>query len=435
MSIEGKLAAVLALSLFLLVTLAGFLLHLGVGVWLALQIALLVALTCGLAFGRLFTRRLNRGLDALTTGLLNFKDNDFSVSLTRSGNDELAKLAALYNDAAQKLRGERAHIYQRELMLDTVLQSSPVAMLLCNQNQHILYANPAARQLLADGHAINGLLLPELQQQLPQAIKDALEAGQDGLFTLDSGAEPQIWHLSHSHFQLNSQRHQLYLFKQLTRELNRAEVSTWKKVIRVISHELNNSLAPIASMAHSGQQLVNKPDPALLTQIFDTISERANHLSQFLHGYARFARLPQPQCQAIDWRELLQKLSGVVEFRLRQTLPESPGWGDPAQLSQVLVNLLKNAIEAGSQAKEIELAIHSQPGWHCLEVVDRGSGMNEQVLTQALLPFYSTKKEGTGLGLALCREIIDAHGGRLHLENRPSGGLRVRIWLPLAAKV
>lgn len=431
MSFEAKLTAVLVASLLAMALAVGALLQMGFGLWLALQLGLLAALLLGLVLGRVVTRRLNRGLDALTTGLLNFKDNDFSVSLIHQGRDEMARLATLYNDAALKLRAERAHIYQRELMLDTVLQSSPTALMLTSQDQRVLYANPAARQLLLEGKGINGLALATLLAQLPEAIKEAMAAPQDGLFTLPTSDEPQIWHLSRSQFQLNGQQHQLYLFKQLTRELSRAEVGTWKKVIRVISHELNNSLAPIASMAHSGQKLVANPDPALLTQVFDTISERADHLNRFLQGYVRFARLPQPQCQAINWHELLERLQGVVAFRVREALPTSAGWGDAAQLSQVLVNLLKNAAEAGSEPKDTELAIKAQPGWQCLEVTDRGSGMSEQVLTQALLPFYSTKKEGTGLGLALCREIIEAHGGRLHLENRANGGLRVKLWLPL----
>ncbi|EKE69504.1 sensor histidine kinase, partial [Gallaecimonas xiamenensis] len=315
MSLEAKLTLVLVLSLAALAGAAGALLELGLGPWLALQVALLGALVLGLVLGRFVTSRLNKGLDALGTGLLNFKDNDFSVSLTHQGKDELANLARLYNEAALKLRAERAHIYQRELMLDTVLQSSPTALLLADQQQRLLYANPAARQLLAEGKGITGQTLDQLLAQLPQALADAMTAPQDGLFSLATAPEPEIWHLSRNNFQLNGQRHQLFLFKQLTRELSRAEVSTWKKVIRVISHELNNSLAPIASMAHSGRQLVNRPDPALLGQVFDTISERADHLNRFLQGYVRFARLPQPNCQPVHWQELLERLQGGGEFR------------------------------------------------------------------------------------------------------------------------
>ncbi|WKE65422.1 ATP-binding protein [Gallaecimonas kandeliae] len=432
MTLEAKLSLVLLASLLTLAGSSGLLLELGWPPWLSLQLGLLAALLAGLFLGRLVTARLNQGLDALTTGLLNFKDNDFSVSLNYRGHDELARLAALYNESAIRLSAERAHIYQRELMLDTVLQSSPMALLLCDDKERILYANPAAKQLLAGGHAITGLHLAELTA-CPQALLEAIAAPQDGLFTLPQEPDPEIWHLSRSRFQLNGQRHQLYLFKQLTRELSRAEVGTWKKLIRVISHELNNSLAPIASMANTGRQLLQNPDTALLTQIFDTISERSEHLHRFLQGYVRFARLPNPRQEVIEWQPLLSKLQDLVPFRVREALPCDHGWADPAQLTQVLVNLLKNAAEAGSAPRDTELAIRQQGGWHCLEVCDKGSGMSEAVLTQALLPFYSTKKGGTGLGLALCREIAEAHGGRLSLENRASGGLRVRIWLPMAS--
>jgi signal transduction histidine kinase len=265
---------------------------------------------------------------------------------------------------------------------------------------------------------------------MPAALVDALRGSRDGLFTVPGADEPQVWHLARSRFHLNGQDHRLFLFEQLTRELARAEVATWKKVIRLLSHELNNSLAPIASMANSGLMLKDNPDPALLAQVFTTIRERAEHLGRFLQGYARFARLPSPQPEPIAWDALVAEMQPLAPFRLAGPLPARPGWADPAQIRQVLLNLLKNATEAGSPADGITLAVSEHPGWDEIEVADRGTGMSEEVLAQALLPFYSTKRDGTGLGLALCREIVDAHDGRIRLANRKGGGLAVTLWLP-----
>ena len=428
MSLEARFALLLFIVALLAAAASAAFSALGWPAAAAIAGAMLLGLPLGLMLMRPATRRLNRTLEALHIGLLNLQDHDFSVSLSESGNDLLSTLARAFNRAGHALRQERQQIYQRELMLDSVLQSSPSALLLTDDRGRVLYANPAARHLLHGGQPVTGLMLDQLLGQMPPALADAISNPQDGLFTLPTEEEAQIWYLRRSRFALNARHHHLFLFEQLTRELSRAEVATWKKVIRVISHELNNSLAPIASMVHSGKSLVHMPDKALLTEVFDTISERCGHLERFLQGYARFARLPAPQSADFDWAALIHGLQPLFACQVRLPPAARPGYGDAAQLSQVLLNLLKNAREAGSTDTEIELRQH--PGFDWIQVRDRGEGMSEAVLTQALLPFYSTKREGTGLGLALCREIIEAHGGRIRLENRDGRGLAVTLWLP-----
>ena len=227
--------------------------------------------------------------------------------------------------------------------------------------------------------------------------------------------------------------HHLYQLKRLTRELARQEVATWKKVIRVISHELNNSLGPIRSLSHSGREFARLGDVARLSKVFETIEERTHHLESFTQGYARFAKLPQPRPEPVAWLPFLDTLSHHFAFRLVGAAPEVPGWFDRAQIEQVLINLLKNAHEADGDAQAIELAASVRGNDLRIEVRDRGSGMSETVLANALLPFYSTKRSGSGLGLALAREIAEAHGGRVQLANRPEGGLVVTLVLPQPA--
>jgi nitrogen fixation/metabolism regulation signal transduction histidine kinase len=244
------------------------------------------------------------------------------------------------------------------------------------------------------------------------------------------GGEPEIFHLTCRGFRLNARPHRLYLLKQLTRELNAQEVATWKKVIRVIAHELNNSLAPITSLAHSGKQLALAPDTRQLERVFSTIGERAAHLKSFIDGYARFAKLPKPQPVRVDWQSFVDMLMAAVPFQVRGAVPAEHAFFDIAQMQQVLINLLKNAHESGSPAEAVELEIErTEHGWQ-LRTLDRGPGMSETVLRNALLPFYSTKPTGTGLGLTLCREVLEAHGGRITLGNRGEGGLAVTLWLP-----
>lgn len=412
--------------------------------WLAIIVMLAVCYFCSMWL----TRRLSESLQALEIGLLNFKDSDFSVSLHPYGEPQLDALVSLYNQASAKLRSERQFIYQRELMLDKVIQNSPNVMLLIDDSQRVIYANGAARHLFNQGVKVEGMLLPDLVVMLPDTLKAALSSEQEGLFSMGgSGADGvdshsntdadssdvETWHISRGRFTQNNQQHHLILLKQLTKELNRQEVAVWKKVIRIISHELNNSVAPIASMVNSGKFLTQHLDNSKLQLIFDTIENRTTHLSQFISHYAQFAKLPQPQKALIDWTKMTQQLAQQYPFNLLSPLPVNPIKLDAVQLEQVFINLLKNAHESGAVADTVSLMFeevtHPVNGL-LVKVEDQGSGMSSEVLSQALLPFYSTKQSGTGIGLPLCREIIEAHGGRISMQNRVEGGLSVKVWLP-----
>jgi nitrogen fixation/metabolism regulation signal transduction histidine kinase len=397
---------------------------------LAGSAALLVTLPLAVWVTNRMFSRWSQSLRAVADGIGSLRDRDFSVSVTAAGPDEIGDLTEEYNSLGDSLRRERLNLYQRELLLDTVVQTTPLALVLTNANDHIVFGNIAARQLFRAGRKIEGIRFGELLESAPQPMREAVEGGVDTLFTVADGADTEIFHLSHRPFTLNSQPHRLLLFKQLTRELAAQEVTIWKKVIRVIAHELNNSLAPISSLAHSGREMSGEPDAGRLARVFSTIEERASHLATFIDGYARFAKLPRPRPGETHWGPLLAGLKDSLSFHVVHPLPEQPGWLDKTQIEQVLINLIKNAIESGSPEDDVTLSVRERGDGFAVEVRDRGSGLSEEVLRDALLPFYSTKPKGTGLGLTLCREIVDAHGGRLSIANRDGGGAVVSVWLP-----
>ena len=368
---------------------------------------------------------------ALSGTVTSYRDGDFAFSLAWRRNDQLGDLVTAHNLLGDTLRRQRESLVQRELLLDTMVQNTPVAMLLCDATRHVVYGNLAARQLLGAGRRVEGLPLDDLLGAAPETLREAVARGGDGLFAVERDGEEDIIYLARSGFRLNGRPHELFVLRHLTVELHREEVRTWKKVIRVISHELNNSLAPIASLAHSGGELVKRGKHDQLVTVFATIAERARHLEQFILGYAKFAKLPAPRPEPIEWPQLVERLRTQIAFQVEEPLPDAPGRIDPAQLEQALVNLLRNAHESGSPVEGVELRIRKLPAGFAIEVSDRGAGMTSAVLSNALLPFYSTKRGGTGLGLALVREIAEAHGGRVALANRDGGGTRVTITLPL----
>jgi signal transduction histidine kinase len=311
-----------------------------------------------------------------------------------------------------------------------VVQNTPVALVLVDTTQRVTYANIAARHLFNDGRTLAGMDFTALLADAPATMRQVIEAGEDTLFSVDMDESEETFHVSQRQFRLQGRPQRLFLFRRMTRELSRQEVATWKRVIRVISHELNNSLAPISSLAHSGAELARRGDHDRLPGVFATIGERAQHLHGFIDGYARFAKLPVPRLGPVSWAPFLDGLALHCRFRLDGALPDRPGYFDAAQIEQVLINLVKNAHEAGGAEDDVTLGIQQIGHDWRIVVADRGPGMSEAVLGQALLPFYSTKRAGTGLGLALAREIAEAHGGRIALANRDQGGLRVTLMLP-----
>ncbi|MFZ6647133.1 sensor histidine kinase [Undibacterium sp. TJN25] len=408
---------------------------------LAVSLAALVMLPIGIAAVRSQLRPMLALFRALGGTVISYQDGDYSFGLHWRRRDELGELVDSHNALGNVLRDQRLNLMQRELLLDTMVQNTPVAMLLISDHGPIVFANLAARQLLNQGRKLEGHTLEYVLQHASVSLREAIDKGGDGLFTAHPAdtqenqgtgdEEEEVYHLARRNFSLNGRSHELLLLRHLTAELRRQEVQTWKKVIRVISHELNNSLAPVASLAHSGAELVRRGQTERLPEILQTIEERTRHLESFIHGYARFAKLPTPRMEHTDWRSFVGGLQSQVAFTVTGPLPEETLTVDIAQMEQALLNLLKNAHESGSPAEHISLAVRRVQQLLRIEVMDRGSGMSDTVMSNALVPFYSTKRSGTGLGLALAREIVEAHGGRISLGNREGGGLVVTLILPV----
>jgi two-component system, NtrC family, nitrogen regulation sensor histidine kinase NtrY len=317
-------------------------------------------------------------------------------------------------------------------LMEIVTDTAPEAVLFFSDAGAIRYANASARELFFDGKSPEGENFIRLVAEAPPALREALLGETDRLFTVELEGRHETFHVSRRTFTLDDSVHTLLAVKYLTREIARREVEVLKRVVRVISHEVNNSLAPISSLVHSARQIAKLPEHAnKLERAFDTIEDRAAHLKSFLEGYAALARLPAPRPRRVEWQPFLRQVSELYPKITLESAPEEPGWFDPTQIEQVVINLIKNAQEAGSDPGTIELGIRvARDGTAEIEVRDRGPGFGSEALKNALLPLYTTKDGGSGMGLSLSQEIVEAHGGSLALMNRKDGGATIRVSLP-----
>lgn len=390
----------------------------------ALGVAFLLTLPIIFWSAHVIASRVGELHAVLGNALSAFKDGDFSLRLAVRGDRELAELKRLYNELADAVRDDRHELHEKEVLLDTILQRTPLAVVLLNQGERVIYSNAAARDLLAGGSRINEKLLADLP--LAGSLRDALQTFGDSIFHHDD----ETFHLSQRIFHLNTQQHRLLIVERLTQELRRQEVGVWKKAIRVINHEINNTIAPVSSLFHSARVAQERPEHRhRLDEIYGLIEERLRFLRLFLDAYAEFARLPEPRKERTSWREVIDAARPLYGFRV-DGAPEVECEVDRSQMQQVLINLVKNAHESGSAPDEVVVSIQRAADDCVLQVLDRGRGMSEEVMRQALVPFYTTKTEGSGVGLALCNEIVEAHGGHMRLDAREGGGTVVTCWIP-----
>jgi two-component system, NtrC family, nitrogen regulation sensor histidine kinase NtrY len=319
----------------------------------------------------------------------------------------------------------------RQRVLSVVADSVPDAVVLFSNIGTIQYSNPVARHLFFEGQNPEGQNFIRMVAAAAAPLREALLGETDRFFSVEVDGRRESYHLSRRTFIVDDEPLTLLVVKYMTREIRRREVEVLQRVVRVISHEVNNSLAPISSLMHSARLMAKSLGHAQKYQrVFDTIDDRASHLKTFLEGYVALARLPRPRCAEMDWGPLLAQVATLYPDVSWPEPPALPGWFDGAQVEQMLINLIKNAREAGSPPSAIEVRVKSDAdGASEVDVLDRGPGFSPEAMQNAVLPLYTTKPNGSGMGLALSREVAEAHGGSLDVGNRSDGGAWIRVRL------
>src|SRR5580704_4078711 len=385
-------------------------------------------------FAAAVRERVASPLRTLANLLEAMREGDYSIRARGArGEEALGDVMAQVNEMGATLREQRLGALEATTLLRKVMEEIDVAIFAFDGNRKLKLVNRAGQRLLA---------------QPVERMMNA-DAGSLGLAEFLEGAETQNlqrsfpsgsgrWGIHRATFREGGLPHQLLVVTDLTRALREEELQAWQRLVRVLGHELNNSLAPIKSIAGSLETLV-KRDPLPGDWREDTqrglsiIAARSEGLSRFLGSYARLAKLPRPQLGPIEVGAWIRNVAGL-EQRIQPVLlggPEFTIRGDRDQLDQLLINLLRNAVDASLETGGGVTIQWSRVGTQ-LEVVidDEGHGLSNTA--NLFVPFFTTKPGGSGIGLVLSRQIAEAHGGSLDLRNRVDArGCRARLILPV----
>ena len=372
-------------------------------------------------------RTLSNLLEAMSTG-------DYSLRGRRELSDSaLGDLVVQINRLSQTLSEQQLSVKSHQLLVAKIINQIDVAIIAFDEQEQITLANPAAARLLGTtteqlrGASASALALDTLMAKGNQKLVEWSFAQRSGRFSL---------HLDHF---IEGGRNRRLLFITDVRDILREEErKSWQNLVRVLSHEINNSLTPISSLSQTLSRLVDQStdieqDKQDISDSLGIIHERANSLKTFIDSYRQISRLPSPKPMPTPLLPLLEQLPEL--FAERDIVVDCDSrlsaMIDPVQFEQLLINLVKNADEAMTDNQgSVCVTARANLGELILTIADQGRGLtNAQNL---FVPFYTTKPGGSGIGLVLCRQIVEGHGGDLRLDNRPDGpGCVVTLHVPL----
>jgi len=391
-----------------------------------------------LGFASSLWERLVRPLQTISNLLAAMREGDFSIRArgARAG-DPLGEVLFEVNALTETLQHQRLKALEASALLSRVMAEIDVAVFAFDEASRLRLSNRAGERLLGrpeprliGASAADLGLDPCLREDAPPILDAAFPGG--------SGR----WEIRTSAFRQGGLPHRLLVLADVSRTLREEERQAWRRLIRVLGHELNNSLAPIQSLAESLRGLLAQPAPPPdwrddMRKGLAVIASRSESLSRFTNAYAKLARLPQPRFQRVDVAPLLCRVVGLetrLVVQLQAGAPLSVR-ADPDQLEQAVINLLRNAVDAA-----LENGGGVEVGWRRvtspaprLEVWIRDEGPGLSNTANLFVPFFTTKPEGSGIGLVLSRRLAEAHGGSLTLENRSDRpGCIARLTLPVA---
>ncbi|WP_144392852.1 sensor histidine kinase [Pleionea sediminis] len=412
------------------------LLYYDTSIYLIGFITLLLLLVTGISANKLYEKIQNQFL-TLSNILEAITKNDYTMrSRYYNEGDALGQLVKQINQLSDTLSKQKTQAAESQQLVKTIVQQIHVAIIALDEHKKITLANPEAQRLFGRydhqiiGHTLDSLNINLLENIGREAVKEFQFPGRSGHFQI----------IKDQYFD-EGKRHDIYFLTDIKVLLRKQERESWQKLVRVLSHEINNSLAPISSFAGTIRsiaktQSLEQTFAEQLNESLSIIAERANGLKNFIDTYRQLTNTPSPNKQPLNFNKIVHQIASLFDDSHFETQLDVQDEivADATLLEQVLINLIKNAKEAQNDSdKAITIKSHRMNNSFLIEVMDKGSGIQNS--DNLFTPFYTTKKSGSGIGLALCRQIIDAHDGFISITNRKdTQGCTVSIELPVEQK-
>ncbi|MDE6855641.1 MAG: PAS domain-containing sensor histidine kinase, partial [Muribaculaceae bacterium] len=345
------------------------------------------------------------------------------------GQREADRIVDMFNGMMASLKHERLKLREQNHFLDLLIEVSPMGIITLDTDGRISGANRAAARFLDFDTAkdMAGLKPNEIHTTLANMLSALGDKEVKSVRLNDS----MVYRLSRLSFMESGMSHPFYLIEKLTDEVMKAERKSYEKVIRLMAHEVNNSLAGIISVMDTADQEIEDPD---LKEAIAACEDRCRDMGAFITKFASAVKIPEPSRRNVDLTELLRSRAPLFESicsatgsRLAMELPdgETPVFIDPVLMEQVVTNIVKNAAESAGQGGDVEIRIEG-PGAR-LVITDNGPGISAEAAEMLFTPFFTTKDTGHGLGLLLVSEVLNSHGCRFSLETCDDGLTRFRI--------
>jgi two-component system, NtrC family, nitrogen regulation sensor histidine kinase NtrY len=359
-------------------------------------------------------------LQTMSNLLAALREGDYSIRARGArADDALGEVLLEVNTLGETLRVQRLGAFEATALLRTIMAEIEVSVFTFDPDRRLRLVNRAGEDLL--GQTIDKLLGKTARDL---GLEAAYDVDQDEPLTLSFPGGSGRWRVGRSTFRERGLPHDLIVLTDLSRTLREEERRAWQRLVRVLGHEMNNSLAPIKSLAGSLETLLRRePMPRDWKDDaqsgLKSIAARADSLSRFMQAYTRLAKLPPPQMEDVDLGELVQRVVNL-EPRLKVQIVPGPRLrirADAAQIEQVLINLVHNAVDAAIETNGA-VEIRWREDADSVEVIVKDEGPGIMNPTNLFVPFFTTKPEGSGIGLTLSRQIAEAHDGTVSLANR-----------------
>jgi len=372
---------------------------------------------------------LIRPLKLLLRGIDAIRDRDFNVKFVQTGKFEVDQLIVVYNYMIDQLRLERTMQQEQHFFLEKLVETSPMGILLLDFDNLVAGVNPKAVELL--GLPAKNLLGQSLKN-VPHPVLESIVALQTGESKILPLQGAKTYKIQKAQFIDRGFPRAFVMIEELTAEILDAEKRSYGKVIRMMAHEVNNSIGAVNSILDTTLQL--GAGSAEVQDALRVAIERNDHLNHFMRNFADVIRLPEPSLERFDLHELLRKTARLMEYKARErgvrfhlAFPEQALYiqADMGQLEQVLINVVKNAIEAGDGAGQVVFSTTPHPKQ--LLIRDNGKGIPKALEDKIFSPFFTDKNGGQGVGLTLAREILSTHGFAFSLKTEEDGWTCFRI--------